>query len=146
MAQKYIIPEAFVSIDYLLNCIELKLLQLLQDLAHSLNYFVFSINFFVPLYNVVVSSVCNSSLDLPFILITNLLLFYWFKYEYEDLLLIFHVFLWYIQYNLEYLTQNKNNLVIQFHNFTSELLFLVYCFCTALLYFSTCNKQTSSKE
>ena len=53
--------------------------------------------------------------------------------------------LWCTHYNLEYLTLNKNHLVysyLSFHNWS--IIFRV--FCTALLYFSTCNKYTSLEE
>ena len=46
-----------------------------------------------------------------------------------------------IQYNHEDLTQNKNNLAIQIHNSMLALLFLVYSFYNAFLYFSTYNKR-----
>ena len=48
-------------------------------------------------------------------------------------------FLKYTLYILEYLTLNKNHQVIQTHEL--ELLYWVYCFCSVVLYFSTCNKQ-----
>ena len=51
-----------------------------------------------------------------------------------------------IQYNLEYLTRNKNHLVMQTHHFMLEILLLVYCFYTVFLYFSTCNTQISFLE
>ena len=54
---------------------------------------------------------------------------------------MFHVFEWYIRYNLEYLKQNKNHLKIKIHHFMLELLFLVYCFYNVFLYFSTRNNR-----
>ena len=53
--------------------------------------------------------------------------------------LMFHVYL-YIQYNLEYVIQNKNHLTIQIHHSMVELLFLVYCSYTIFLYFSMWDK------
>ena len=52
----------------------------------------------------------------------------------------FMFFMMYFIYILEYMTLNKTHLVIQMHHSTLELLFLVYCFCTAVLYISTRNK------
>ena len=40
----------------------------------------------------------------------------------------------YIQYNPEYLIQNKNLLVIQINHSMLELLFLAYCFYVLFLY------------
>ena len=61
-------------------------------------------------------------------------------------MLVFHVFLRRTRYNLEYLRQNKNHLVIQIHRSMLGLLFLGYCFYTASLYFSTCNKEISFED
>ena len=79
----YTTPETFVDIDYLLNHIRLKLLQLFQDSVHFHPSFALSINFLFSLPNkLMVSGVCNSSLYILlcfFILSsvhnTNLLLF-----------------------------------------------------------------------
>ena len=57
-----------------------------------------------------------------------------------------NVFLWYIQFNVKYLTLNKNNLVIQTHHSTFELLFWVYCLYIAFLNFYTCNKYIKFEE
>ena len=48
LVQKYVIPQPFVDIDSLLNCIRLKLLQQLQDLVHFL-HFLFCLLFFFAL-------------------------------------------------------------------------------------------------
>ena len=55
-------------------------------------------------------------------------------------------FLWCIRYSLECLTLHKNRQAIQTHHSTLELLFWVYCYYTALLYISRCNKWTSFEE
>ena len=66
--------QTFVGIDYLLNYIGLKLLQLLQDFVLFLPSFVLSVNFFVLTNNFIVSGHFNSSLYPSFILNTDLLL------------------------------------------------------------------------
>ena len=59
---------------------------------------------------------------------------------------MFHVFWWCTWYNLEYLTLNKNCQPIQTHHAMLELSFSVYCFCTVILCFSTCNNKSSFEE
>ena len=59
---------------------------------------------------------------------------------------MFRAFLWCTRYNLECLTMNNNYQAIQTHHFTLMLLFEFYCFCTVVLYFSTCNKYTSFEK
>ena len=47
------------------------------------------------------------------------------KHELEELLLALYIFLSYIRYNPEYLTQNKNRLAIQIHHSTLEFIVVV---------------------
>ena len=42
---------------------------------------------------------------------------------------MFHTFFWYVQYNVEYMIENKIHLVIQTVHPMLELTFWIYCFC-----------------
>ena len=64
--------QTFADIDYVVNYIGLKLLQLLQDLILFLSFAFCPLDFLCN--QIIVSGVCNSSLYLTFILRTNLLL------------------------------------------------------------------------
>ena len=77
LAYKCIIFQIFVDIDYLLNYIELKLLQLLQDSLLFSPFFVLPISCFALSNNFIVFGVCNSSLYWSFILNSNSAGKYW---------------------------------------------------------------------
>ena len=68
------IPQIFVDIDDLTNCIVLKTTLTTSKLGTFSPSFVLSINYFVLPNNFIVLGVCNYSLHLSFILDTNLLL------------------------------------------------------------------------
>ena len=126
--------------DYLLNYTRLKASSTTSILGTIFLFFALPINFFESRNNLIVSGVCSSSLYPSFILNPNLLLILLIQTLIGGIVVYDLCFLWCTQYNLEYLKQNKNHLVIQIHHSKLELVFLVYCFYTVSLYFSTCNK------
>ena len=100
----------------------------LQSLVTFSPFFVLSINFFVLPNNFMDSNVCNSSLYPSFVLDTNLLLILFMQIWIGVLVYNVSYFLWCTEYDIKYLTLNKNRQTIQTHHSMLELLFWVLLF------------------